>query len=246
MPENFPTREASEMRTGRPIIPPPTTGEVATQPSGGETAVTVATGSSWTEALAGVAVIVLSIIALAGGIPWVLMPIAVIILGAALLFEGATTTARFSQLLSVVGPREMGTSEFGGGATAEFLGGVTGIVLGILALVGVYPLVLGPIAVLVLGVVTLLSTGTNWRFSRMSANRVSGGHEIAQAVTGSMVASSCGTQAATGVAAVILTILAIIGLHPLVLTLVALLCLGAAVVVVGGSVGSRMFSLFRE
>jgi hypothetical protein len=206
----------------------------------------VATGSSFAEGLAGIAVVVLAIIALAGGLPYVLTPIAVIILGAALLFEGATTTARFARMLSTVGPQGMAGQEFGGGASAEFLGGVTGIVLGILALVGVYPLILSPIAVLVLGVVTLLSTGTNWRFSRMSTNRFTGGQEIAQAVTGSMAASSCGTQVATGIAAVILTILAIIGLHPLTLTLVSLLCLGAAVVVVGGAVGSRMFALFRE
>lgn len=246
MPENVPTREATEMRTGRPIIPPTTTGEAATQPASGETAMSVGAGSSWTEALGGIAVVVLAIISLAGGLPYVLAPIAVIILGAAFLFQGATTTARFVRLLGSVAPQRMEVSDFGGGASGEFLGGTTAIILGILALVGVHPLVLAPIAVLVLGVVELLSTGTNWRLNRFAANRFAAGHETMQVVTGHMISSSCGMQAAVGVAAIILTILAIIGLDPLVLTLVALLCLGASVVAVGGSVGSRMVSLFRD
>jgi hypothetical protein len=108
-------------------------------------------GGSMIEAVGGVGALALAILGLAGILPLEFAAIAVICVGAALVFEGGAIGTRFSRLLSATGSGRLGAAELGGGMTAEFLGGAAGLVLGLLALLGVATGILIPVAAIVLG-----------------------------------------------------------------------------------------------
>ena len=88
------------------------------------------------DAIGGVATIVLAIIGLSGAKPEMLVAIATIVFGAALLVQGG---AILSEYVGIIFPDGAGSmEEFGGSSvSALFMAGAAGIVLGILALVGV-------------------------------------------------------------------------------------------------------------
>ena len=101
-------------------------------------------------------------------------------------------------------------------ASAGFLGGVAGIVLGILALLGVAPLTLLSVAVLV-----------SARPSSRAAWAIRGA--LGQLWRGGTDATAGNADAGhimVGIAAIVLGILAVVGVSQLTLVLVGLLCLG--------------------
>lgn len=102
--------------------------------------------------LAGLAVVVLGILALLGVSRVELLSVVPIIVGAALLFA-SVSLARFEQLLRV----ERGTEAVYIASGSEALIGVGAVVLGILALSGVAPVTLSLIAVLSVGAAVLMS-----------------------------------------------------------------------------------------
>ncbi|APR80023.1 Hypothetical protein A7982_05370 [Minicystis rosea] len=209
-----------------------------------ERAFKVVAGGSITEALCGVAVVVLSIIALAGNSPGFLASIATIVLGVALVAQGGSIASRYRQLLhDVTAYGSDARAELGGGMGAEIIGGAAGIVLGILALIGVGTGVLLPIAVIVFGGSLLLGSSSTVDLSMMG---VPVQHERFAHVTRQASLATSGMQALVGISAVVLGILALVGLDTVVLTLVALLVLGGAVLLSGSAVSSRMAALLRR
>src|SRR5262249_38966606 len=88
------------------------------------------------DALGGIATIVLAIIALSGTKADILLPIATIVFGAALLIPGGAMLSEFAQTEATA---EASAGVSGGGLAGLFLVGVAGIVLGVLALLGVLP-----------------------------------------------------------------------------------------------------------
>src|SRR5215510_4235141 len=104
-----------------------------------------------TELLLACGVVVLSILGIAGVFPTYLAAVAVIGLGAILLFQGATVVLHYGELLY-----EAGAAEVSRGITTEFLAGMAGIVLGVLALVGIVPATLLSAAVIIYGGTLLL------------------------------------------------------------------------------------------
>ena len=103
------------------------------------------------EAVGGFAAVVLCIVALAMAVATYLPPIAAIVLGVALLFEGGMVASRYWRLPEEVVAGRWASMELTGGMIAEFLAGVAGVVLGILALLGFASLLLTTIAGLVFG-----------------------------------------------------------------------------------------------
>ena len=102
-----------------------------------------ATYGGLVDAIGGIATVVLAIVALAGVVPQMLLPVAVIVFGAALLIEGGTMLSEYALVLS---PKASASSSEphtriehfdGGGLSSLFLMGVAGIVLGVLALLGI-------------------------------------------------------------------------------------------------------------
>ncbi len=181
---------------------------------------------------------VLAILGLTGIEQGYMLPIAALAIGAALLIEGGVMITRYADMTAEL-PHH-GSMEFGGGVTAEFLGGCAGIVLGVLALVGVVPQVLVSVAVLVFGSALLLGSGATSRLRNFdfASTQHPMAHELAREAT----LAASGAQALVGLSAVVLGILALTHIAPVTLTLVALLIVGASIVLTGSAVSSWFMS----
>lgn len=161
---------------------------------------------SLAESIGAVAAIILSTIGLAGVLAPAMAAIAAIVIGATLLTVGGINHTTAGQP-AVPEAGEQPMVPVHRGVTAEFFGGLTGIVLGILAFFQTAPDILLACAVLVFGATLLLS-----------------GAQATQMVE---VAPPSSGYLLIGLAAIVLGILAIIGLVPMTLILVGLLSLGA-------------------
>jgi hypothetical protein len=115
------------------------------------------------EFLGGTAGIVLGILALLNVVPMVLISVAAIIYGAALVL-GTIFTARFN-ILTIYKTKEdrfskkVGREAVNAAAAIQIVIGLTGVTLGILAVLSTTPMILNLVAIMVLAFGTLL-TGT--------------------------------------------------------------------------------------
>lgn len=186
----------------------------------------VAAGGSTVEALAGITAVILAILGLVGIESGYMFSIAVIAVGVALLSEGAALAARYYD------------HPAGTGMNAAFLAGVAGVVLGVLSLLGVASLTLAAVAVLVFGGALLLSAGALPRLAcRAGTEDADMAHEATMGAAGAKVL--------VGVAAIVLGIMALMGIQAPTLVLVALLTLGAALLLSGLAIGSKMLGALR-
>lgn len=222
------TRDA-RMTTGLPTRP-------------GEKIAEVAAGGSIAEVLAGAAGIVLGILGLAGVYPAYLLPIGIIVLGAALLFEGASIVNRYRRVIrlaSVTG------SDANGGMRIEMLGGIAAIVLGILALIQIAPLVLSSVAAIVFGGAILLGSSAMGRLSHLEG-QYRGWDDATQEMARDTAQAASGLQVLVGIGTIVLGILAVIGIATEILCLVTLLCVGGAVVLSAAALGTRMLTFLNR
>lgn len=205
----------------------------------------VVAGGSTFEAIAGLAALVLAIIGLvsSGAVESYMVTIATIVVGAAITLQGAAIGARFARLASQ-SPRGAG-SELGSGVSAAFLGGVAGLVLGVLALLNVNPMTLVPTAIIIFGSAMLLSGGLGPQLGQLEASRM-GEHSGWQELTQAMATGAAGAHVLVGLSTVILGILALVGVNPAKLSLVALLVLGGGISLSGGALASHMWSAMRR
>ncbi len=176
------------------------------------------------EGFVSIGAIVLSVIGLANRFPMIMLPIAAIAVGSALLFEGGAVTARFSNLFSLVRV-PLDVREFGLGMTTEFVSGIAGIVLGVMALIGVQPLVLIPAAAIVFGASLLLGAGATARMNAI-LTQMTEQREAVREVMREAVLTAAAMQILVGLGAITLGILALTGINPLALSLVSMLSLG--------------------
>jgi hypothetical protein len=202
------------------------------------------------DAIGGVATIILAVVALSGVSQLMLAAIATIIFGAALLIQGGTMLTEFTKLMAP--PGAAGTAEEvvgGGGLSALFLVGAAGIVLGVLSLVGISAQTLTAAAVIAFGSALLLSSNSVWHLYRAkqasyragAARTLSG----AEFLAGEMASGSAALQCLSGLAAIVLGILAVTGTNPNVLTLVGLLVLGATVLLTGGTLSGAVMGFME-
>lgn len=207
----------------------------------------VVAGGSVLESLAGAGVVVLAIIALSvtGALVMYLTAISVIVAGGGLILHGTSLAARIKDLVSETADSGGEQADLGTGMTVEVLAGAAGITLGILALIGFVPGILMPISVLVFGTALLLASGTVTELNdlRLARARVSAS---ARQITRSATVGAAGIQALTGVAAITLGILGIVGFVPTTLTLVALLCIGGGMLLTGGALTGRMLTFLAR
>jgi hypothetical protein len=203
-----------------------------------ETIATMEAGSVG-EAVGGAAGLVLAILGLLGILPLTLDAISGIVLGVAVLLGGAALAGRYSRAVPPTTlPRAR--TDISGALGLQAIAGIAAIVLGVLALLGVNSLELLGITAIVLGAALLgvgggiarLARSARWLRSEAARSDVD-----PASVTG-------GWEALVGIAAVVLGILTLTGHAPLTLTLVAMLCMGAALLVAGSLVASRLFSFF--
>lgn len=196
------------------------------------------------DALGGITTIVLAIIGLSGVKPEILLSIATIVFGAALLIQGGAMLSEFAQIETTP---ETDVPSSGGGLSALFLVGVAGIVLGILALVGIRPTNLTSVAVIAFGAALVISTPAVWQLltSRSVTTRFQSRPPMVRIVASEVAAASAGLQAMAGLAVIVLGILAIAGVYSESLTLTALLVAGASILLTGSSLSGTMMGFMR-
>ena len=205
------------------------------------------------DAIGGIATMVLAIVGLAGASTDMMVAIATIVFGAALLILGGTMLSEYAHIIFSPGAAAASADEFnfsGGGLAALFLVGAAGIVLGVLAVLGIFAVELTAIAVIAFGAALILSSSAVWNLHQLKRSAMMAreprdqrfGSEI---LAGEMASGSAGIQALAGLAAVVLGILAVVGVNPGVLTLAALLVLGATIVMTGGALSAAVLSFMR-
>lgn len=202
-----------------------------------------ATVSSTVQALAGIVAAVLAGMGLTGTSPLLMAQVCAIVLGVALTLEGVALSVHYLEArraLEVSGEKV----PVGSGVSAEFLAGAAAVVLGALALLGIEPLTLAYVAVIVLGAGLLFGGGLVANTSRISGHGVDTRDEYRAARA---AAGAGGAEGVVGAGAIVLGILAVIGVGaPLVLALAAHLALGIAVVLSGTSLAGRLGVLARD
>lgn len=196
------------------------------------TQMAIASGSSF-ELFAGLIAVAVGIAGIAGYAPIYLAATATIAVGFALLAQGGTMAARWQNAVHIAGSER--TEAVGIGT--EVFGGLAGIALGVLALFGVSPLTLLPAAGLVLGVALLLGGPAQPQIAEVApASRMTRRWHV----TRDAVRTSSGVMVMAGVAAIVLGILALATDGPtLLLSLIAMVCIAAALVLAGGTLAAR-------
>jgi hypothetical protein len=190
-----------------------------------------------TEGAAGIAVVALMVVALAGVSAGVLASIAAIVIGVGLMVQAFNSAAEEAKVeeAGVTAPN-MGLSTqaatVGGEVMMDCVCGLTGIVLGILALVGINAAYLLPPALIVFGGSLLLSGAISLRPRTLAVTRPGTGTQIIS-YQGSPAAG--GMKILTGVAAAVLGILSVVVASSGVLVLVGFLVVGAALLVASAS-----------
>lgn len=205
-----------------------------------ERAVREIQGGSTTEAIGGAGAVVLAILGLIGVLPMVMTSVSAIAAGVALFIIGGVLARRYSRAIMAGGSGRT-QRDVMGGMGMEALAGLAGLVLGVLALLGVSPMLLLSTAAIVLGAALLMASGAMARLENVMRweSYDAGGSKAHDAVY-----AATGSEVIVGVGAVVLGILALTGHDPLTLVLIALLSIGASVLLSGSSLAARFFGQF--
>jgi hypothetical protein len=191
---------------------------------------------------AALALVVLGILARVD--PLLLISIAVIVAGVVLVSDSAALARQMAGALAARASH-LNTSELPYGLSAGVLGGISGVVLGILAILDVAPHTLIAVAAIVFGAAVLFDFVAR---SQLRALRMTTGETPEQSARLALATVSSTSTAAifTGVGLVTLGILALAGIAGEVLTAVALLGLGAYVLLEDAAMVERLTSLFGQ
>ncbi len=201
------------------------------------------------DAVGGVATMVLAIVGLAGVHAEMMVAIATIVFGAALLIEGGAMVSEYARIMFPAGTSTASTQSYAsGGLSALFLVGAAGIVLGVLALLGINGGTLTSVAIIAFGAALVLSSNSVWHLHQLKQSTETAETQTASGaaiLANEMASGSAGVQSLAGLAAIVLGVLALAGLNPPVLTLAALIALGATLILTGGSLSATVISLMR-
>jgi hypothetical protein len=207
----------------------------------------VVSSGSMIAATAGFAAIVLGILSLLDLTPLYLVSIATLVIGVALMFEGGAVAARYWKLPEEIAKGPWSSFELASGMIVEILAGAAGLTLGILAIIGFIPLLLVTISVLIFGGALILGSGLTSRL-----NHIEYGSETEESkrvyYRGNWFTNwlTVATQFLSGAAAIVLGILAAVGIVPLTLMAVSMLVLGFAALLFGSTVTNRTMHLLHR
>jgi hypothetical protein len=193
------------------------------------------------EGAAGIATIVLAVIALAGVSVLPIASIVTIVIGVGIMVQAFNSAAERSKALPA-GSVAVQAAGMGGEVMVDLLTGVTGIILGILALVGINAEHLVPAALIVFGSALLLS-GTMEMVPRTVALTSPTAGQAQVASYGGPVATGA-VEIMVGIAAIVLGILTLILMSTWVLTLVGFIAIGAAMLMVSATFSGAVTRLF--
>ena len=194
-----------------------------------------------TEGAAGIAVIVLAVIALAGVSTDALTSIAAIVIGVGLMVQAFNSAAEHSKMMTANAATGAHAAEFAGDVMVDCMCGLTGIVLGILALVGMGAAHLLPPALIVFGGALLIGGAVSMRATTLPAS-ASGSEALGVTYQGSPAAG--GMEILIGLAAIVLGILSMLMTGTWVLVLVGFIAVGAALLLASATFNGAVMRLF--
>jgi hypothetical protein len=231
--------------TGEQIYPP--TGEAprarrapASTPDERRT-VRIFAGGTSIETLGGLTAVVLAVIGVTGFQQIYMLGAACIATGLALLAHGGSIAARWNEVLRRLDGERFDRSELVGGIGTEVFGGAVGLILGVLALANVRPFVMLPVAAIVFGGSLLLGGAAQPELEALVPDYETRYRRF----THDAIQASGGVMVMVGIAAAVLGILALLDVGPvLTLTLVGMLCIGAALFMAGGALTARFARRF--
>lgn len=193
----------------------------------------------------GVATVILAILGLIGFYAPIMVVIATIVFGVALLIRGngmMSDHAGFSVLFGANSPMFNVSSR-----SALVLFGAGGIALGVLSLLDFDSAVLTPIASIMFGGALILSSVSAWHLHVVNRACARSEESSRDVLANQVVFDSAGIQIFGGFAAVLLGVLAVSGArNDLTFNLVALLILGSALVLKGGGLNAILLSFMRS
>jgi hypothetical protein len=198
------------------------------------------------QASIGVGVATIAILGLAHLASIILVSIATIAVGTAVMFQGGMISARYHDAVSEegngFGRKVRGWAQVG----VMYLAGIAGITLGILSLLGFVSTVLVPAALIAVGISLLFGSAVSARLNARDIARMSGEAEKQEMeMLRERGLFSAGVQSVAGVAAVGLGVLALAMVFPIELSLIAVLALGFGLFL-NGAVLSRMMQTFEH
>jgi hypothetical protein len=194
-----------------------------------------------TEGAAGIAAIVLAIIALGGVSVAGLTSIAAIVIGVGLMVQAFNSAAEHSKMTTANATMAGQAVEFGGDVMVDCMCGLTGIVLGILALVGTNAAHLLPPALIVFGAAMLVGGAVS---ARPRTVAVSGPGAEASTITHQGSAEASGMEILLGLAAIVLGILSLLTTGTWILVLVGFIAIGAGMLLVSATFSGAVMRLF--
>jgi len=189
------------------------------------------------QAILGIGAATLAVIGLEHFAAAGLLAVATIVVGAALLFEGGLISARYSAIVSHM---DRIPFRLRGWMGAAFVAGTGGITLGILALLHFMPAILIPVAAMALGVAEIVNSAINTRLNALEISW-SRSDPLAQEEARDSLVPYTGMEGLVGGGALVLGLIALSGINPLVLSLVAILSIAGAHFL-NGAVVVRMLS----
>lgn len=195
----------------------------------------------------GVATVILAILGLIGFYAPIMAVIATILFGVTLLIQGNGMMSGYARFSVPLGANSPINGFNVSGRSALILLGAGGVALGVLSLLDFNSAVLTPIASILFGSALVLSSVSAWHLhvvSRASARDEEPSRDI---LANQMVFDSAGIQIFGGFATVVLGVLAVSGArYDLTFNLVALLILGSALVLKGGSLNAILLSFMHS
>ncbi len=183
-------------------------------------------GTSFLAGITGLAVATLAVIGLAKVNPASLVEVAAIVLGAALMFEAGVDAARYSAVRKSMDVH-LGYAWFA--MVTNIVAAIGGITLGIIALAGVRPDILMPVAAIAFGSALAVDSCIIARLSRREPVQTTR-FWIAAGIVQFMI----------GIGSITLGIVSLAYGYSLILSLVAMLANGTALLFSGSIVGRRM------
>jgi hypothetical protein len=199
------------------------------------------TGGSTAETVGGFVAAVIALIGLTGHRQIYMLGVASITAGIALFAQGSSIAARWQDVLRRLEGDRFDRSELIGGVGTEVFGGAVGIVLGVLALADVRPFTLLPVAAIVFGGSLLLGGAAQPDIEELVPDYDARHRRI----TRNAIHASGGVMVLVGIAASVLGILALLEVGPvLTLSLVAMLGVGAALLMAGSALTARFVRRF--
>jgi len=199
------------------------------------------------DEVGGASTVIVAILGLMGLYAPILVVIATILFGVTLLIHGNTMLSECARISLFVGPRSPVNAINASARSAVVLLGAGGIVLGVLALLDFNSAVLTPIASIMFGAALIFSSVSAWHLDVLRRASGSGEQTPRELVANQMTFDSISIQVFGALAAIVLGVLAVSGAsNDLTFNLVALLVLGSALVLKGGSLNAILFSFMRS